>query len=156
MKKILFVCTGNICRSSTAEALLRQVVSKRMQADQYFIDSCGTHDYHVGGKSDIRAAQVAKERGVDMGDIRARQITGEDFNAFHHIFAMDRGNFRILKSIAPPSYTAKISLFLDHSAQQIKDVPDPYYGNLKGFDEALNILEIGMDGLLNFVDDTHG
>jgi protein-tyrosine phosphatase len=131
---------------------MRHTVNTRGVASRYVIDSCGTHDYHVGGKSDIRAVQAAKSRGVDMGDIRARQITKNDFNDFDYIVAMDRGHLRILNSIAPRNHSAELSLFLDHSDQKIKDVPDPYYGNLERFEDVLNVLEAGLTDFITFVD----
>ena len=151
MKKILFVCTGNICRSSLAEAQLRHIIEKQGWSDRYFIDSCATHDYHTGEKSDIRMVAAAKARGINMSNIRARQITGEDFKNFDHIIAMDQGHLRILNSIAPQNIPAKISLFLDHVGSKAKDVPDPYYGDDAGFEEVLDIFDTEMPKFLNVI-----
>lgn len=147
MKKILFVCTGNICRSSTAEALLKQ----RLSSEGYFSDSAGTHGYHVGEPSDHRAIKTASKRGVDMSDIRARKLEAEDMEEFDYIFAMDQGHLKILHNIATEPQKQKISLFLDHSDQGIKDVPDPYYGDMEGFEKTFDILEAGLDGIISFI-----
>lgn len=144
--KVLFVCTGNICRSSTAEAILRS------QRPDWQVDSCGTHNYHVGQKSDSRARQIAKVNGLDMEDIRARQIDKDDFHAFDYIIAMDRGHHRIIESIKPKKYLAKISLFLDHGNQELKDVPDPYYGDINAFKETFEILNQGMNDLIQYIE----
>lgn len=151
MKKILFVCTGNICRSSTAEAILRHIVKEQGHEHEFIIDSCGTHGYHVGEPSDLRAVKAAQLRGINMDDIRARQISSDDFQEFDYIIAMDRGHESILKNIALQEHHNKISLFLDHSTQKTIDVPDPYYGDIQGFEEVLDVLEEGMGGLLRFV-----
>lgn len=152
MKHILFVCTGNICRSSTAEAMLRAKLTEMGSADDYTIDSAGTHGYHVGEPSDRRAVKAASRRGIDMDSILARKLSVDDFDRFDHIIAMDRGHASILNNIAESTQKHKISLFLDHSKQGIKDVPDPYYGSLEGFEEALDILEAGMDGLIDHIE----
>ncbi len=151
MKKILFVCTGNICRSSTAEALLRQKLEDLGMSSGFLIDSAGTHNYHVGNSSDDRAIKAAMKRNIDMFEIRARQIKPDDFKNFDFIIAMDQGHLRLLKNTAPNQHQGKISLFLDHSNQGLIDVPDPYYGDLNGFEDVLDILEEGMDGLINHV-----
>lgn len=151
MKKILFVCTGNICRSSTAEAMMRHKLNKMEQGNHYIVEFAGTHDFHIGSPSDHRAIKAASKRNIDMSDIRARQIKPSDFEEFDYLIAMDQGHRRILKNIAPQEYHHKISLFLDHSDQEIRDVPDPYYGDLKGFEEVLDILEKGMSGLISYI-----
>lgn len=150
MKKILFVCTGNICRSSTAEAMLRHKLEGKTQ--NYQIDSAGTHNYHVGNSSDHRAIKAASKRDIDMSDILASQIKASDFEEFDYLIAMDQGHLRLLKNTAPKQHQHKISLFLDHSDQSLINVPDPYYGDLKGFEEVLDILEAGMSGLISSVE----
>lgn len=152
MKKILFVCTGNICRSSTAEAMLRNKLAAMNKVDAYLIDSAGTHGYHVGEPSDSRAIQAASKRGINMSKIRARQLISTDFDTFDYIVAMDKGHLSILNSTAKESQKKKISLFLDHSNQGFLDVPDPYYGDLKEFEDVLDILERGMSGLIQHVE----
>lgn len=138
MKKILFVCTGNICRSPTAEAVFRHMVEQEGWGSHFEIDSAGTHAYHVGEAPDRRATQMAACRGIDMKDLRARKVTDDDFHHFDYILAMDAGHNRILARRAPAKARAEISLFLEAA-----DVPDPYYGGLDGFEQVLDMIEQG-------------
>lgn len=144
--KVLFICTGNICRSPTAEALLRSL------RPDWQVDSCGTHNYHVGEKPDMRAIHTASKHNITMNGLKARQIKRDDFEKFDYIFAMDQGHLRILNQIKPEKTKAVISLYLDHNAQKLKDVPDPYYGDQKDFDGMYKILEEGVEGLIHYVE----
>ncbi len=130
---------------------MREKLTEMGKSDDYVIDSAGTHGYHVGEPSDHRAVKAASRRGLDMSDIRARKLDVQDFEKFDYIIAMDRGHASILNSIAGSAQKHKISLFLDHSKQGIKDVPDPYYGSLEDFEKALDILEAGMNGLIDHI-----
>jgi len=142
MLRILIVCTGNICRSPTAEGVLRAAVERRGLADRVEVASAGTHDYHLGEAPDPRSMKHAKRRGYDLSALRASQVTREDFDRFDYILAMDRGHLRILRSIAPPDARAKLDLFLEPSARwKGEDVPDPYYGGPEGFEEVLDMAE---------------
>jgi len=139
--KVLFVCTGNICRSPTAEAVLR-----KMSFDEKIplhVESCGTHDYHVGEPPDERAQQHAKGRGYDLSAQRARQVSEHDFEEFDLILAMDRGHLRILEGMCPARLRSKLQLFLPGA-----DVPDPYYGGAEGFERVLDLVEAACRGLL--------
>jgi len=98
---VLLVCTGNICRSPTAEGVMRARAEARGLGDRVRIASAGTHDYHVGEAPDPRSVRHAAERGYDLSDLRASQVSPEDFGAYDYILAMDRGHLRILKSMAP-------------------------------------------------------
>src|SRR2546423_15629823 len=98
---VLIVCTGNICRSPTAEGVMRELAKKRGLADRVRIESAGTHDYHVGEPPDPRTQKHAAKRGYDLSAQRASQVRREDFHAFDYILAMDRGHLRMLRSIAP-------------------------------------------------------
>jgi protein-tyrosine phosphatase len=143
MKKILFVCTGNICRSTTAEAIARHVAKNMGKGEEYFFDSAGTHGYHVGESADPRAVRLGKERGVSFEGISSRKISKNDFEKFDLIFAMDRGHLRILQNLADETNLKKIQLFLSFS--QIKnswndEVIDPYYGE-RGFEEVFDVIE---------------
>ena len=142
MFQVLIVCTGNICRSPTAEGVLRAAVERRGLSDRVFVASAGTHDYHVGEAPDPRSVKHAKRRGYDLSALRASQVAREDFDRFDYILAMDRGHLRILRSIAPADARAKLGLFLEPSARwKGEDVPDPYYGGPEGFEEVLDMVE---------------
>jgi protein-tyrosine phosphatase len=147
---ILFVCTGNICRSPTAEGVFRHLARERGVLERLRIDSAGTHDYHVGEAPDPRAVEHAARRGYDLSALRARQVSRSDFDAFERILAMDRGHLRQLKAVAPAGATARISMFLDHSGNwRGLDVPDPYYGGGRGFEEVLDMVEEASARLLD-------
>mgnify|MGYP001266790873 FL=1 len=149
MKKILFVCTGNICRSSSAEAVLRNMVVQQSRFADFEIDSAGTHSYHVGEPSDGRAVEHASRRGINMHNIRARQVRITDFNKFDLIVAMDRGHLSQLKSLMPEESVSSLKLFTDFMAvPTVKDVPDPYYGDSDGFETVLDMLEEGCAAIL--------
>ena len=132
--KVLFVCTGNICRSPTAEAVLREL-SKR-KGVRLHVESRGTHDYHVGQPPDERSMRHAERRGYDLSAQRARQISPGDFEAFDLILAMDHGHLRILERICPAQHRGKLHLFIEGA-----EVPDPYYGGADGFERVLDLVE---------------
>lgn len=142
--KVLFVCTGNICRSPTAEAVLRKMSFN--EEINLHVESCGTHDYHVGEPPDERAQHHAKGRGYDLSAQRARQLATRDFEEFDLILAMDRGHLRILERICPAQHRAKLRLFLAGA-----DVPDPYYGGAAGFEQVLDLVEAACRSLLQEV-----
>lgn len=151
-KSVLFVCTGNICRSPTAEGVFRHLVRAAGRASTIHVDSAGTHDYHVGAAPDARAQAHARRRGYDLSALRARQVTGDDFDAFDLILAMDRGHLRFLRGLAPGGY-AGLHLFTayanDAELSSAPDVPDPYYGGPDGFERVLDIIERAAAGLLH-------
>lgn len=139
---ILVVCTGNICRSPTGEAVLRHRVEMRGLAERIRVASAGTHDYHVGECPDGRSIQHARKRGYDLTPLRASQVSRDDFHEHDYVLAMDRGHLRILKSLAPADARARLGLFLDASARwKGEDVPDPYYGGVEGFERVLDMVE---------------
>jgi protein-tyrosine phosphatase len=146
---VLFVCTGNICRSPTAEGVFRHLARERGVLDLLRIDSAGTHDYHVGEAPDARSVEHAGRRGYDLAPLRARQVSGADFREFDRILAMDRGHLRQLKAMAPAGSPARVAMFLDHSGSwRGLDVPDPYYGGSRGFEEVLDMVEEASARLL--------
>lgn len=141
-RSVLFVCTGNICRSPTADGVLRHL------APHLTVDSAGTHGYHVGEAPDARSVRTAKGRGYDLTSLRARTVTQQDFYDFDLILAMDAGHHRFLKRLMPADATATLALFCDYAGVGVCDVPDPYYGNQQGFEECFDLVEDGCRKLL--------
>ncbi len=147
--KVLFVCTGNICRSPTAEGVFRHLVMVENLHRHVAVDSAGTHAYHVGEAPDERSTATAALRGYDLSELRARRFTANDFVEFDYILAMDRGHLSILESNVPAAHRAKIAMFLDFSSEHRgAEVPDPYYGGGQGFDYVLDMIEDASEGLL--------
>ena len=145
--KVLFVCTGNICRSPTAEGVFNQVIANMNATRHFLVDSAGTHAYHVGEPPDSRAQEVALSRGVDLSAIRARKITPSDFVKFDHILAMDSDNYQALLTISPDEYHHKIAFFLDYATHHDEqDVPDPYFGGRRGFNYVFDLVEDAAKG----------
>ena len=149
MTRVLFVCTGNICRSPTAHGVLRQLVRKAGLEDHVVVDSAGTHDFHVGESADRRAQLHAARRGYDLSQLKARKIDDADFRNFDLILAMDRSHLRLLERDCPPEQRHKLRLFMEYADGGVADeVPDPYYGGSDGFERVLDMVESGSRGLL--------
>ena len=152
--KVLFVCMGNICRSPSAEGVLRHKVIERKLSEDIFIDSCATHDYHQGQEPDNRSQEAALKRGIDLSSQRARVITTYDFSEFNLILAMDEMNIMQIQSMMNDKEKEKLFLFLDFSKQnEWTEVPDPYYGKNNGFELVLDLLDEASDGLLNYLEE---
>lgn len=147
---VLFVCTGNICRSPTAEGMFRHAVARAGLAERVRIDSAGTHGYHVGEPPDRRSVAAAKARGVDLSALRARRVEAADFHRFDLLLAMDRGHLSHLARMGPPGSAGRLQLFLDFAPPpwRGRDVPDPYYGQAGHFEEVLDLVAAGTEGLL--------
>lgn len=146
---ILMVCMGNICRSPTAEGVLRRKAEAVGMMPQLHIDSAGTHDYHVGNPPDARAQKAALGRGYDLATLRGRQVSDQDFETFDYVLAMDRDNLTNLRQRCPEQHKHKVKLFLAFSSRFPNlNVPDPYYGGNKGFEQVLDMVEDAADGLL--------
>ena len=147
---------GNICRSPTAEGVFRHAVNQAGLADQIFIDSAGTHAYHVGNPPDPRAQAAAIKRNIDLSSQRARKVKAADFEEFDYVLAMDHSNCSDLESICPNGHENRISLFLDfaNNANE-REVPDPYYGGEQGFEHVLDLIEEAANGLLASITDKH-
>lgn len=139
MKKILMVCLGNICRSPLAEGLLKSKVDQA----QVMVDSAGTSNYHYGEHPDSRSIEVAQKNGLDISKLRARQFTVEDFKKFDLIYAMDKSNYEnILRLAESEKDREKVKLILNEiNPGKNQDVPDPYFGGKKGFDDVFDMLD---------------
>ncbi|MDH4109869.1 MAG: low molecular weight phosphotyrosine protein phosphatase [Gammaproteobacteria bacterium] len=147
--KVLFVCMGNICRSPTAEGVFRAHVRRHAPGLEIEIDSAGTHAYHVGEPPDPRTIAAATRRGIDLTGLRARQVQDDDFERFDLILAMDRLNHATLLERSPPGHRERIRTLLEFAGKTtLVDVPDPYYGGAKGFDDVLDLVESAAEGLL--------
>ena len=153
MIRILVVCMGNICRSPTASAALQGEVQRRGQGHRVEVDSAGTYAGHKGEKADPRAIQVAAAAGYEqIRRERARRVREQDFEQFDLILAMDRDNLMNLQHECPPEHQHKLHLFLDYAGVEVGgEVPDPYYGNLAGFERVLALCEAGAGGVLDRV-----
>jgi protein-tyrosine phosphatase len=146
---ILLVCMGNICRSPTAEGVLRHKLQAAGLTDRVHLDSAGTHDYHVGKSPDRRAQEAARKRGYDLSALRARQVSPRDFSEFDLILAMDQDNYESLLRSCPQAHRHKVRLFLSFSPRFTgQEVPDPYYGGSQGFEQVLDMVEDGAEGLI--------
>jgi len=146
---ILFVCMGNICRSPTAEGVMRALVETAGEGLSVTIDSAGTHAYHEGEQPDRRAAQVALLRGIDLSTQRARAVQPADFDTFDLILAMDEDNLASLQKMQPENCRAEVGLFMNYSRKSPgASVPDPYYGGSLGFERVLDMLDESAQGLL--------
>lgn len=149
MIHILFVCMGNICRSPLAAAVVREYFNEAGLGTGVVIDSAGTHASHSGEAADPRARQVALKRAYPLSGHRARRIRPDDFEKFDLILAMDRANLSALASLAPPTCRARVALFLGClEGQEAIEVPDPYYGNLAGFERVQALCEAGAEALV--------
>jgi protein-tyrosine phosphatase len=146
--RVLFVCLGNICRSPTAEGVLRHKLREAGLADQVEVASAGTGDWHVGKAPDKRSQAAAKLRGYDLSAQRARQVSRADFVTYDLILAMDNSNLRHLKALQPAKGKAELDLFLRRYQSEIDEVPDPYHDSDQGFEQVLDLIERASDLLV--------
>ena len=148
--RLSFVCLGNICRSPTAEAVMRHLIEREGLQQKIVIDSAGLGDWHLGHERDARSRAVGKRRGIPLAGV-ARQFQPEDFERFDYVLAMDRQNRDGLLRLAPDEEArAKVRLLrsFDPAAPPGAEVPDPYYGGPRGFDEVFDICQAACAGLL--------
>ncbi len=147
--RVLFVCTGNICRSPSAEGMFLHKVAQAGLADRIKVDSAGTHDFHVGDAPDLRAQEAAIRRGYDLSGLRGRQVIRRDFIEFDYVLAMDRQNLKALAPICPREHAGKLKLFMEFARNAVDfEVPDPYGGTDEDFNSVLDMLEAAAEGLL--------
>ncbi len=150
MKRILFVCTGNICRSPIADGITRHWITRLGMHGEIEVDSAGTHAYHDGEAPDPRAQRAAKRRGYEISRLRARMVVPQDFERFDLIVAMDRGHLVWLRRECPPEHHHKLVMFLSFAERfPDGDVPDPYYGDEDGFERVLDMCEDAVQGILD-------
>jgi protein-tyrosine phosphatase len=149
MKRVLFICLGNICRSPTAEAVMLHKVGQAGLQDAITVDSAGTGNWHIGEAPDDRARRHGAERGYDLEPLRARQIELGDFALFDHVVAMDQANLRELRRLCPPAHVAKVRLLMDFVPGRAgEEVVDPYFGGAAGFETVLDQCEEACDCLI--------
>ena len=152
VKKILFVCLGNICRSPAAEGIFKQKIKDRELENLFVVDSAGTGGWHVGNLADRRMREAALSRGIELTS-RSRKIDHNDLYEFDHILVMDKDNLNAVKSLIKDNtypINSKIKLILSYSKKsQLDEVPDPYYGGQNGFEKVLDLLDDAIDELID-------
>ena len=155
MRSILLVCTANICRSPMAEGVLRKLLTDEGLVDKFEIDSVGTHDYQVGKPPFETAVECAKKRGYAINHLISRKIRSHDFDHFDYILGMDKSNVANLRTIAPTRSKPKIELLLEYGDKYHgKEIPDPYGKPVKDFERALDMIEDGCKGLVDYLKTT--
>lgn len=150
--RVLMVCMGNICRSPTAQGVLEKLVTAAGLAGRVYVDSAGTHGYHIGEPPDARARQHAARRGIDISHQRARKLVAKDFETFDLVLVMDAANEQAARALCPPTLRhrlRRLTAFCTH--HQASEVPDPYYGGAAGFEHVLNLVEDACAGVLRHV-----
>jgi len=157
MVRVCFVCLGNICRSPTAEGVMRHLVAREGLSDRIEVDSAGTIAYHAGEPPDARSRAAARGRGIELNG-RSRRFRDADWERFDYVIAMDHENHRDLSRMAPNGARHKLSLLLrfDPGSPDDAPVPDPYYGSGDGFERVLDLCEAGCRGLLAHIRREHG
>ncbi|MFQ6593483.1 MULTISPECIES: low molecular weight protein-tyrosine-phosphatase [Pseudomonas] len=146
--EVLFVCLGNICRSPTAEGVLRHKLREAGLAGQVEVTSAGTGHWHVGNPPDQRSQRAALARGYDLSAQRAQQVSRADFERYDLILAMDHSNLRNLNLLQPGQGRAQVDLFLRRYGAEVDEVPDPYYEGEQGFERVLDLIERACDLLV--------
>ncbi|ODS24084.1 phosphotyrosine protein phosphatase [Candidatus Endobugula sertula] len=153
---VLFVCLGNICRSPTAHALFQTRVNDRQLEHSIMVDSAGTGEWHIGCPPDKRAQKVALTYGYDMSHLQARQVSLADFSKFDYILGMDKQNLADLSAICPDHYQGVLGLFLREAGiDHTDEVPDPFYGDEKHFENAIQLIINAVDVLLDRIQKEH-
>lgn len=146
--RVLMVCTGNICRSPTAQGVMRSMLRREGLQHAVWVDSAGTHGYHTEEPPDPRAIRVAAARGYDIAGLKARPVSTKDFARFHWMLAMDEANLVWLQRKTPSTSGPRIELLTTASGLAEPEVPDPYYGPDAGFEHVLDLVERACGGFL--------
>ncbi len=141
--RLLMVCLGNICRSPTAEAVMRQRLHAHGLHERVVVDSAGTGSWHSGDPPDARSQRHALRRGYDLSGQRARRVVEADFHSFDIVLAMDEDNLADLERMRPPGARAELRLFA------AVEIPDPYQGGAQGFERVLDLAEQASDALID-------
>jgi protein-tyrosine phosphatase len=147
---VLMVCLGNICRSPTAEGVLRHKLAAAGLADRVRVDSAGTSGYHIGDPPDPRSCRHALRRGIDLSGLRARRLAAEDFDRFDLLLAMDDDNLADMRRLCPSGREDRLRMLLSFAtaATGVREVPDPYAGGPDGFETVLDLVDEACDGLV--------
>ena len=149
--KLLMVCMGNVCRSPMAQIVTLHLAQQTGLAREMQVDSAGTHAGRSSEPPDPRAKAVLSARGYPIGKSRSRQVTEQDFGRYDLILAMDQSNLNDLRRICPNEGSHKLRLFLEFASEvDTREVPDPYYGNVQGFERVLSLCEAGARGLVRY------
>jgi protein-tyrosine phosphatase len=152
MVKVIFICTGNICRSPTAEGVFSTMVATKNLGHRIDVDSVGTKSWHTGNPPDKRSQLAASKRGYDLANQRSRLINDTDITESDYLIAMDTSNMESVKKITQQKFQNKIFLFLEFAPHlNYKDVPDPYYSGVDGFDLVLDLVEESSKFLLSHI-----
>jgi protein-tyrosine phosphatase len=152
IRRVLMVCMGNICRSPTAEAVLRHKLDAAGLGETVTVDSAGTHAWHAGAPPDQRSSSHAARRGYNLAGLRAREVVDADFDQFDLILAMDWDNLALLEERCPLPQRRKLGRLTEHCRLHDSPiVPDPYAGGAQGFEEVLDLVEDACDGLVTML-----
>jgi len=155
MRSILFVCTANICRSPTAEGVLKRLLANQGLEKLVTVESAGTHDYHAGKPPFPSAVEAAKRRGYDITGSISRRVAPGDFDQYDMILAMDRLNLANLRAVAPTRSKQKIELLTEYGDKYHgQEIPDPYGGTEKQFETAFDMIEDACAGLVELLKQT--
>lgn len=150
MYKVLFVCTGNICRSPTAHGVFEHLVKEEGLSSKIYVDSAGTGSWHEGALPDPRAMETALKNGIDISSQRARQVRESDMTDFDLIIALDRSHYQALKPFCKD--LKKLRLMMEFAPEyKTEDVPDPYYGGKEGFQNVFDMVHSSCRGLLSHI-----
>ena len=152
MTRVLFVCLGNICRSPMAHGAFRDLIRARGLEEKLAVDSCGTGGHHAGEPPNELMQRVAKARGIELSDLRSRQLCGSDFTDFDLLVAMDRENERDILRCKPEDARCKVVRFMQFVAgESAEDVPDPWWaGRIEGFELVCDLIDAGIEPLLRY------
>ncbi len=149
MIRVLFVCTGNVCRSPMARGVLERVLDRAGLMGRVEVDAAGTHTFHLDAPPDPRAQEAMARRGIDISGHRARRLAPKDFQRFDYMLAMDQDNYRFLQESRTPSAETVIRLFMEYAPHfRMLEIPDPYYGSGWWFDRVLDMIDAAAEGLL--------